>query len=232
MISEKSINPLDKRQRSDRAGATWGVARTGYRLYDKHYAGYMDDVEPTEDKQVLDPIEEILQLVKSWAYNKYNSFYTNNEEDICQELSIKCWLLEEAGEFNYTTNQWERPKYIMTALKNIVNDYARKELKNSNVVAMAKKAKESYSNEIYFLDHSTMFSQKTLKAALVLFVLEPEILSIINRDTISRVYSHELRYHEHKALIEVATNPNASDTSYRYLNKVATRLLPYVNRCK
>lgn len=228
----ESYNPLDHRQCTDRAGATWGVPRTGYNLYERHYAGYMDDVEPIEQSEPQNPIDEMLWLIKSWAYNKYGDFYINHQEDINQEINLKCWILEESGEINYTTNKWERPKYIMTALKNVIHDYAKKELQYFDTVKMAEKAKKHYSDEIYFLDHSTIFSKKTLKAALVLFVLEPKSLSIMNRDTIGSLYKNDLRYHEHKALIEVATNPNASDTAHRYLNTVASRLLPYVNRCK
>lgn len=163
-------NPEDARQQTHRYGATWGEAREGAVF--QYYEGNLDDVELEYEYETLPEKDQVVKNAKGWARNNYPDL---SQEDMEQEIDIKAWMLEEADEMDYETNNWVRPAYVMTALKNAVHDYARKEIgfRKSSVVKEEIYVPVAYSGP----GEEVKLTFKTAKAAIMLFVTEPTSLS-------------------------------------------------------
>lgn len=166
-------NPEDARQETHRYGAVWGEMRGGEDGYYKYYESNLDDVETFVEYTTLTEKEQVVKNAKGWARNNYPDL---DQQDLCQEIDIKAWLLEESGEVDYETNDWVRPKYVMTALKNAVHDYARKEIgfRKSSVVKEEVFVPEAFAGP----GENVNLTFKTAKAAILLFVTEPTSLSL------------------------------------------------------
>lgn len=120
----------------------------------------------------LNAKDQLVKNAKGWVRNNYKNL---SFEDMDQEIDIKVWLLEEAGELNYETNEWVRPAFVMTCLKNAVIDWVRKEIgyRKTNLVTDEVFSVGSYSSPGEELN----LTPKTAKALVLLSLSNPKALS-------------------------------------------------------
>lgn len=213
-------NPRDGRQSTDRYGATWGVKREGA-LYEEYYAQQVEDFGPVKQYSKTSGKQQLLKNAKAWAFKKYSKL---NQEDISQEIELKAWLLEE-HELD-ERGEWIRPAYVMTALKNVVHDYAEKEIGFMKANTVTSEVIQRTRFDAPSADYDIVFTNKTLKAGLMLFLAAPDKLTANTKDRLYLVYKR-LSNAEHKALFQCVLDPNA--TANKTLDKVVAKYLNLVN---
>lgn len=170
-LPSSMMNPKDARQHTHRYGATWATVRDGSEGYYRYYESNLEDAGVWGEEAVLSQKEQLISNAKAWAIRTY---YNIPADDLKQEIDIKAWLLEES-ELDLESNEWIRPGFVFTCLKNAVHDYARKELGFRERVEV----KEEITYTTYYEGPgATMeFTFKTAKAAILLYVMEPTSLS-------------------------------------------------------
>jgi len=205
------INASDKRQVSHRYGATWGEVRDGSAGYYKYYAANLDDIEVLEEYVPLPDKEQVIRNAYGWARNNYPDL---DQEELQQEIDIKAWMLEEAGEFNYELNAWARPAYVMTALKNAVHDYARKEIgfRKACVVDTKEVDKKMEFSPVVHTSpgQGTSLTFKTAKAAILLYLQSPEVLSVSLQEEVVDMLSLMTEKEKEAVLLFLTQSSNKS----------------------
>ncbi|MFF1944295.1 hypothetical protein ACFVWF_19395 [Rhodococcus qingshengii] len=222
---ELGLNPNDRRQATDRWNATWGkqrVVETGS-LYEMHYAEAVEAYGPVIEYQSVSQKDQTIRNAKRWANKKYASL---DQDDISQEIELKAYLLED-HELN-DRGEWERPRYVMMSLQNAVNDYARKEIGYSSANKISGEVIMSTRFDAPPADYDIAFTNKTLKAALLLFVAAPYTLSVGTKDVVYSIY-RQLTPAEHKALLQSVVIPN--DSATRALDRLVKKNLDAANDC-
>jgi len=217
-------NPEDHRQSTDRFGAEWGKKRIVEKgtLYEKHYASTIEDMEPIKQYESIGQREQTILNAKRWAAKKYAEL---NQDDISQEIEIKAWQLED-HELN-ERGEWERPAYVMTALKNAVHDYARQEIGYQAANKITGEVIVRTRFDAPAVDEDIVFTQKTLKAGLLLFVAAPSSLTVMTKDRLYSVYK-QLTAAEHKALLQTVVAPTKVSTIT--LDRVVRKYLDNINK--
>lgn len=202
-----------------RFGATWGVPREG-NVY-KYYEADVDLQPPIIEYKPVGQKEQTIINCKRWAAKSYPKL---NQDDIGQEIDFKAWQLEflELNE----RNEWARPAYVMTALKNTVHDYARQEIGYGKANKLKEDVLLTTRFDVPPVDHEIPFTAKTLKAGLLLFLVSPSHLSLITKDRLYCVY-RMMSNAEHKALLQTALHP--TNSSIRSLDRLVLKYLDCVN---
>lgn len=132
----------------------------------------------------LSPKEQLIKNAKGWVRNKYKNL---SFEDMDQEIDIKVWMLEEAGEFDYEKNDWVRPAYVMTCLKNAVTDWVRKEIGYRKVTVVTD---DVFTASAYSApDEGMDFTFKTAKAAILLFLSNEDSLPFMIAEQVRELLS-------------------------------------------
>lgn len=215
-------NPKDHRQSTDRYMATWGEPRqVEGSLYEKHYAEAVEDFGPVKEYKPVSQKQQVIINAKAWARNKYPKL---NQDDISQEIELKAWMLEE-HELN-ERNEWERPAYVMTALKNATHDYARQEIGYNKANTVTSEVIVRTRFDAPAADYDIVWTKKTLKAGLLMFIAAPGQLSASTKDSLYQVYKR-LSNAEHKALFQCVLDPNP--TANKTLDKVVSKYIGLVN---
>ncbi|MET7769910.1 hypothetical protein [Nocardia sp. NPDC005366] len=217
-------NPDDQRQRTGRYNAEWGkkrVVRTDT-LYETYWA---DEVEAQEftivEYEPMGQREQLIKNAKAWAYKKYPQL---ERDDLSQEIEIKAWELEDHLDYK---GEWDQPAYIMTSLQNRVHDYARQEIGYEKVNKITDEVITHTRFDVPGVDEDLVFTAKTLKAGLLLFIVAPYTLSLLTKDSLYSIYK-TMSKGEHKALLQSAVNPNP--TSLRSLDRLIEKYLPIINQ--
>lgn len=218
---DQACRPGDKRQKSHRFGAVWGKPRITQNgtVFAKHYESLLDDVIVVE-YTTLSQKEQTIKNAKAWAKKTFPDL---DKDDLMQEIDIKVWQLE--GEVN-EGGDWARPAYVMTALKNTIYDYARKEIgyQKSTTVKADVIARTRFDAPA--ADEDIVFTSKTLKAGLLLFIAAPNQLSLQTKDRLYSVY-RQLSNAEHKSLLQCVLQP--TDSSIRTLDRLVSKYLDSSN---
>lgn len=216
----QATNPDDHRQVSHRFGAVWGKPRITQRnnTYAKHYADLLDDHDEISDQPTgIHPTKQLVLNAKQWAYKKYPYL---DQDDVSQEIDIKAWQLEE-HEMDEEGN-WVRPGYVMTALMNAATDMNRKETAVSSIVSKVSKIRHF---ETYDDQYDIVFTNKTLKAGLLLFMLQPTRLKLTTKDRMYMVYRN-LSSGEHRQLLQECISP--TPTSTRIVDRIVSKYIDIV----
>lgn len=217
----RAQNPSNRTQKTDRFNATWGEARTADSVYESFYKLDLEHepVQPFIDYPTQTPAEALKRTARGWAKKKYPEL---DQDDVSQVIELKAWELED-HELN-EEGEWIRPPYVMTALKNAVHDHARQEIGFEKAHKLSDEV--IVNTKFDAIDEEMQFTNKTLKAGLMLFVAAPYTLSVLTRDSVYRVYKCLSRA-EHAALFQMVVEPNP--TANKTLDKVVAKYLVKAN---
>mgnify|MGYP006954731356 CR=1 FL=1 len=217
----RAENPEDHSMTTDRFDATWGVPRTAASVYETYYKNDIEAEQQTYiEYSVLSASEQTKRAARGWAKKKYPKL---DQDEISQEIELKAWQLEEAGHLN-ERSEWVQPAYVMQSLKNAVHDYARAEIGFEKAHAVTDEV--IVRTRFESIDAEVQFTNKTLKAGLLLFVAAPSTLSVLTKDAIYRVY-RRLSRAEHAALIQMILEP--TDAANKTMNKAVAKYLDTAN---